>query len=69
MLIRSKKSTLYVSGCRTSSLLDCFALLALRVDIPSLAAVLGVDSSFGLGIAEGLSVWKGFGALFFGVPR
>jgi hypothetical protein len=55
----------------TSSLLDCLALLALRVDM-SLAAVLTTDSSFGLGMPEGLSrAWKGFGALdlSLGVPR
>ena len=54
---------------RTSSLLDCFALLALRLDIPaSLAAVLGADSNLGLGMAEGLSE-KGFWPLVLGVPR
>jgi hypothetical protein len=38
----------------------------------SLAAVLTTDSSFGLGMPEGLSrAWKGFGALdlSLGVPR
>ena len=42
----------------TSSRLDCFALLALRVDIP---ASLALDSNLGLGIllVVGLSVAKG----------
>ena len=55
----------------TSSLLDCLALLALRVDM-SLGALLTTDSSFGLGMPEGLSrAWKGFWPLILslGVPR
>ena len=41
---------------RTSSLLDCLALLALRVDMPASLTALCADSSLGLGMAEGLSV-------------
>lgn len=54
----------------TSSLLLCFCRLADNVDVPdiSLGAAAAVESDFGRGILEGLSV-KGSWPRLFGVPR
>lgn len=52
------------SAMHTSSLFDCFALEALKLDPTSL----GAESSFGRGMFEGLSLLKLGGARPFGVP-
>lgn len=67
--VSSTRAAAHTACCKlTSSLLDCFALLALRLDMPASLALLWVDSNFGRGIAEGLSA-NGFWPLFLGVPR